>query len=88
MMKLVLVLIIISLYSVKSLKYINVNRVNKDQNVIKERILKLNVIDQDTTSILLQDNTNAFIDGFERSFAGTMFSRVLGGMIYDYVFQY
>jgi hypothetical protein len=85
-MKLVLVLVIISLYSVKSLKYINVNRVNKDQNVIKN--FELNVIDQDTTSILLQDNTNAFIDGFERSFAGTMFSRVLGGMIYDYVFHY
>jgi len=81
MMKLVLVLIIISLYSVKSLKYINGNRFNKAQNIIKKRSLELNVIDQDTTSILLQDNTNAFIDGFERSFAGTMFSRVLGGMI-------
>jgi hypothetical protein len=87
-MKLVLVLIIVSLYSVKSLKYINGNCVNKDQNVIRKRSLELNVIDQDTTSILLQDNTNAFIDGFERSFAGTMISRVLGGMIYDYVFQY
>ena len=80
MMKLVLVLIITSLYSVKSLKYINGNR------VIKKRSLELNVIDQDTTSILLQDNTNAFLDGFERSFTGSIISRLLGGMI-D-VFQY
>jgi hypothetical protein len=82
-MKLVLIVVIISLYYVESLKYASNHIVKNRINYKKSKIITLNVIDQvqDNTAILLQDNANAFVDGFERSFAGTMFSRLVGGIV-------
>lgn len=74
---LLLLIFMILFSSIESLQLKSYN----NNNIIKNRNFQLNIYDQiQDTNSLLQDNANAFVDGFEKSFFGTMFSRVLGGI--------
>ena len=85
---LLLIIFMILFYNIESFQITRSSHNNiqivrsSHNNVIRKYKFQLNVFDQiqDTNSIL-QDSTNAFVDGFERSFFGTMFSRVLGGIV-------
>jgi len=76
MMIVFFIIMILSFYNVNSFQLKSYNN-----NLIRKSNFQLNIFDQIQDNSLLQDNANAFVDGFEKSFFGTMFSRVLGGIV-------